>query len=94
MPQRPARAAHRAADRNHCCGMNHRVAAGCVGTQVMVADKSAPGLLFGSCGTSEDFGLVHPAAVAGLKPHEPVASANRTDNKVRASLRERTRSSV
>jgi len=49
-------------------------------SQLVVADKRAPGLRFGTCGSTEGMGLAFEAAAAGVKAHVPPATANRIDN--------------
>lgn len=65
-------------------------------SQLVVADKRAPGLRFGTCGTTEGMGLAYEvrvhtvsaaarltpaqAAKSGVKAHVPPPTANRLDN--------------
>ena len=49
-------------------------------SQLGAADRES-NILHGNCGVAVGTGLVWPSAVAGAKPHQPLATANRLDNK-------------
>lgn len=56
-------------------------------SQLGAADRRC-NIVHGNCGVAIGTGLVYPAAKQGVKPHQPLATANRLDN--RGSMSEGT----